>query len=192
MMEGEQMLDRLRRSVEGSRVMDIDGYRYFIHPVTDGIPRMDPELLEEIIGRIVEIGDFDCDLIITPESMGIHLAAPISLRLGIPYSIVRKRRYGLPGEIGLSQHTGYSKGDMFINGVRRGDRVVILDDVLSTGGTLNAIVGALHDVAGAEVKDVIVVFEKSQGAAVSVLDNGIRVKSLMKVDIIGGRTVCID
>lgn len=185
------MLERLRRSVEESQIMEIDGYQYFIHPVTDGIPRMDPELLEEIIDRIIEVGDFDCDVILTPESMGIHLAAPISLRLGIPYSVIRKRRYGLPDEIGLSQHTGYSKGDMVINGVSKGDRVVILDDVLSTGGTLGAIVRALRDAVGAEMKDAIVVFEKA-GIDRPALDKEVRVKSLMKVDIVDGKTVCID
>ena len=48
---------------------------------------------------------------------------------------------------------------MFINGVKKGDKVVLMDDVMSTGGTIMAIVLALKKI-GAEVVDVVVIVEK--------------------------------
>ncbi len=183
------MLDRLKRSVEECPVVGLGGYQYFVHPITDGIPEMDPELLQEVVDRMMEVGDFRCDRIIAPEAMGIHLAVPISLRLGIPYSIVRKRGYGLEGEVNIAQATGYSRSDMYINGVRRGERVVIVDDVLSTGGTLRALVHALKDSFGAEVVDIVMVFEKTERKREIEEDIGVGVKTLLKVDVVEGRTV---
>jgi len=159
------MLEKLKESVSECRVMDRDGYHYFIHPITDGVPSMDPGLLREVTDEIFRIGNFDCDYIITPEAMGIHLVVPISLRLNIPYNVIRKRRYGLPGEIDIAQCTGYSKTKMFINGLKKGDRVVIVDDVLSTGGTMRAMINALKNTIGCEIVDVIVVFEKTERKA---------------------------
>src|SRR5207245_7985466 len=89
------------------------------------------------------------------------LADVLSMRVHKPYVFVRKRQYGLAGEVSLKQTTGYSKTDMFINNIHRGDRVVFVDDVLSTGGTLGAIVKAMRTL-GAEIADILIVFEKTR------------------------------
>ena len=46
--------------------------------------------------------------------------------------------------------TGYSKSQLFLNGINKGDRVIVVDDVISTGGTLLATLESLK-VAGAIV-----------------------------------------
>jgi adenine phosphoribosyltransferase len=129
----------------------------------------------------------DCDLILAPEAMGIPLAVPLSLRTGIPYNVVRKRRYGLPGEVSLQQTTGYSRTDMFINGISEGDRVVIVDDVISTGGTIAAIVKALQGM-GALIVDIIVVVEKGDRRPILERELGVVIKTLVKVEVRQGRT----
>lgn len=181
------MLERLKRSLEESPVVRMGDYDYFVHPITDGIPRMDPSVLQEVLDRILEVGDFDCDLILAPEAMGIPLAVPLSLRTGIPYNVVRKRRYGLPGEVSLQQTTGYSRTDMFINGISEGDRVVIVDDVISTGGTIAAIVKALQGM-GALIVDIIVVVEKGDRRPILERELGVVIKTLVKVEVRQGRT----
>ncbi|MGE4274670.1 MAG: hypoxanthine/guanine phosphoribosyltransferase [Candidatus Methanomethylophilaceae archaeon] len=186
------MLERLKQSVLECPVIRMGEYHYFVHPITDGIPRMDPAVLQEAVDEIIRIGDFDCDMILAPEAMGIHLAVPISLRLGIPYNVIRKRSYGLEGEVNIAQYTGYSKTDMFINGIRKGDRVVIVDDVLSTGGTLRAIVHALKETIGAEIVDIITVFEKTDRKAEMEQEMGVRIKTLLRVDVVDGKTVYFD
>src|SRR5437867_9427272 len=136
----EMALDRLRASLAESPIVRFGEYEYFVHPITDGIPLGRPEVLDEVLSELARIGDWRrCDKIVTAESMGFPLAAGLSMRVRKPYVFIRKRRYGLPGEVSLQQTTGYSKGDMFINGIGRGDRVVFVDDVISTGGTLLAI-----------------------------------------------------
>src|SRR5437879_12418237 len=141
-------LERLRASLAESPVVKFGEYEYFVHPITDGIPLGRPEVLDEVLTELAKIGDWSrCDKIVTAESMGFPLAAGLSLRVGKPYVFVRKRQYGLAGEVSLKQTTGYSKTDMFINNVRRGDRVVFVDDVISTGGALLAIVKAVRTLA---------------------------------------------
>jgi len=181
------MLERLKRSLEESPVVKMGDYDYFVHPITDGIPRMDPNVLQEVVDRILEVGDFDCDLIMAPEAMGIPLVVPLSLRTGIPYTVVRKRRYGLPGEVSLQQTTGYSRTDMFINGISEGDRVVIVDDVISTGGTIASIVKALQGM-GALIVDIIVVVEKGDRRPALERELGVNIKTLVKVEVRQGRT----
>jgi adenine phosphoribosyltransferase len=184
------MLERLKKSLEESPVVRMGDYDYFVHPITDGIPRMDPKVLQDVLDRILEVGDFDCDLIVAPEAMGIPLAVPLSLHTGIPYNVVRKRRYGLTGEVSLQQTTGYARTDMFINGISKGDRVVIVDDVISTGGTLKAIIKAFQAM-GVLIVDVIVVVEKGDRKAEIESELGVWIKTLVKVEMRKGRVVII-
>jgi adenine phosphoribosyltransferase len=184
------MLDRLLNSLKSAPVINIAGYDYFIHPLTDGIPRVDPLLLSETVEALLQVGRFDCDLILAPEAMGIPLAVALSLRLGIPFSVVRKRCYGLPGEVRLDQSTGYSKGCLYVNDIRAGDRVVIVDDVLSSGGTMRPLIRALRSV-GAEVTEVLVVVEKGDRGGSLAQELGVTIRSLVKVEIREGRVAVV-
>jgi len=149
---------------------------------------VDPVILREVLDRILEIGDFQCDLLVAPEAMGIPLAAPLSLELGIPFTVVRKRRYGLPKEVRVNQITGYSSGEMFINGIEEGERVVIVDDIISTGGTLRAVIKALQSMR-VELVDIIVVIEKGGGRAKLENELGVYMKTLVRVEVRDGRIV---
>ena len=184
------MLERLKKSLEAAPVVRMNNYDYFVNPMTDGVPRMDPMMLAETLDAIKEVGDFHCDVIVAPEAMAIPLAVPLSLELGIPYTVVRKRRYGLPGELEIKQQTGYSQKEMFINDIRRGDRVVVIDDVMSTGGTIKAVIQGLREI-GAEIVDVIVVVEKGNKKEEIEKELGIRIKTLVKVKVRDGRLTII-
>ena len=161
-------------------------YDYIVSPLTDGIPRVDPAILREVLDGVLAIGDFRCGLLLAPEAMGIPLVAPLSLELSIPFGVIRKRGYGLPGEVNVNQVTGYSKGDMFINGMMKGERVVVIDDIISTGGTLRAIIKALLSME-VELVDVIAIIEKSGGKGQLEKELGIRIKTLVKVEVRDGR-----
>ncbi|PSP88445.1 adenine phosphoribosyltransferase [Halobacteriales archaeon QS_4_69_34] len=152
-------MDRLRASLLDAPIVEKEGYQYFVHPITDGVPALDPALLREIVVGVVRKADLDVDRIVTPAAMGIHVSTAVSLAADIPVTVVRKRQYGLEGEVALSQVTGYSASEMYINGVDPGDRVLVLDDVLSTGGTLDALTDALAEI-GAEVADAVAVIGK--------------------------------
>jgi len=182
-------LDRLRASLPACPVVRFGDYQYFVHPITDGLPLGDPSLLDEVLEAMASIGTWrDCDKIVTAESMGFPLATGLSLRVGKPYVFIRKRQYGLPGEVSLRQATGYSKADMFINNVHRGDRIVFVDDVVSTGGTLVACVRALRSV-GARVVEAIIVFEKTVELSRIARELDLPIKTLLKVNIVEGKVV---
>ena len=180
------MLERLKESLERSDVVRFGEYQYFVHPITDGIPAMDPRVLEEVLDRIFDMMPMDVDYLVGAEAMAIPLIVPLSLMTGIPYNVVRKRRYGLPGEVSVRQTTGYSEKELFINGLRKGDRVIVMDDVVSTGGTLRAIVKALKAM-GVEVADIIVVIRKTDRLEELERDIRQKVRTLVSVEVRDGR-----
>jgi adenine phosphoribosyltransferase len=175
------MLKILKESLKSAPIVKRGEYNYFIHPISDGVPLIRPELLREVIATMVRYADLDVDKIVTVEAMGLPLGASLSQITDIPFIIIRKRKYGLPGEIAVHQTTGYSKGELYLNGINKGDRVLLIDDVLSTGGTAKAVIQALEQ-AGAEIKDFVVVIERGDGKKV-IEDMGYAVKTLVKIDV---------
>ncbi len=175
------MLKNLRETIKNAPIVRRGTYNYFIHPISDGVPLVRPELLREVITCIVKNACLDVDKIVTVEAMGLPLGAALSTMTDIPFIIIRKRRYELPGEIAVHQTTGYSKGELYLNGIKRGDRVLIVDDVISTGGTMKAVVQALEQ-AGAIIEDIVVVIERGEGKKL-IEDMGYRVQTMIKIDV---------
>jgi adenine phosphoribosyltransferase len=184
-------MNRLSESLRETPIVEKEGYHYFVHPISDGVPELRPELLREITVRIVRKADLtNIDKIVAPEAMGIHIATALSLATDIPLVVARKREYGLDGEVSLSKATGYEEADLYINDVREGDRVLVLDDVLSTGGTLSVLLPALEDI-GAEVVDTVVVIKKV-GNGNELDETDYEPKTLVNVAVDGGELVIVD
>ena len=175
-------MHRLRRSVAEAPIIDRDGYSYLVHPLSNCVPTLDPALLREVVVRIIRRADLTgVDKIVTPEAMGIHLSTAVSLTADIPLVVIRKRSYGLDGEVALSKSTGYSEDEMYINDVDPGDRVLLLDDLISTGGTMRAIVEALDDI-GAEIADIVIAIRKVGGEdALAGIDHP--VQTLLDIEV---------
>lgn len=152
-------MERLLASLDTAPIIDKGGYHYLVHPISNGVPALEPALLREVTVEVIRAIDTSVDKIVAPEAMGIHLATALSLETDIPLVVIRKRAYGLEDERHLSKSTGYSDSEMYINDIQPDDRVVIVDDLLSTGGTLAAICDSLDDI-GCEIADIVVVFRK--------------------------------
>ncbi len=176
------MLEKLKASLEASPIIRRGEYNYFIHFISDGIPGIDPEVMNEIADYIIKNGDMNVSKIVTIEAMGIPIAMAISMKTGIPVNIIRKREYKLPGEIILSQATGYSKGTLYINGIEKGERVLFVDDVISTGGSLLPVVKAIEG-AGAHVAGAFCVIGRGNGAERVEKETGVPVKVLVYLDV---------
>jgi adenine phosphoribosyltransferase len=178
-------LENLKKSLFEAPIVKKGEYHYMIHPITDGVPYITPELLKEVTDEmkkhIKKYGTFD--RIVTMEAMGIPLATSLSLDLGIPFTIIRKRQYGLPDEVSVEQVTGYSKSKMYVNGLKKGDTVILVDDVLSTGGTLKAVLYVLKEI-GVIVKGVFIAVYKGSCKEEIARIYGIPIVTIVDIDIV--------
>jgi adenine phosphoribosyltransferase len=90
------------------------------------------------------------DLLVGIESRGFLTAAPLALELGCGFAMIRKKGK-LPGSIiGHTYDLEYGKDTIEIqaDAISPGQRVVIMDDLLATGGTASAAVELIRNVGG--------------------------------------------
>ncbi|UCF13386.1 MAG: purine phosphoribosyltransferase family protein [Thermoplasmatales archaeon] len=183
-------LDYLKKSLKQAPIVKKGDYYYVVHPITDGVPEIKPELLKEVTNEIKRLIK-NCgkiDKIVTMEAMGIPLASILAMEMNLPFNIIRKREYGLPDEISVGQVTGYSKSKLFINGLKKGDTIVIVDDVLSTGGTLRAVLSALKKI-GVIIEGVFIAVDKGNCAQKISEEFDVQINVLVTIDVVKGDVV---
>ena len=178
----------LQDSLRGAPIIWKGEYPYFIHPISDGIPRMEAEVLRATRDLIVSMVDWSqIDLIVSVEAMGLPLLAAVGEATGKPTVVLRKRSYGMDGEVRVDVSTGDSSSTAYINDISPGERLLVVDDVISTGGTLEPLLEAL-DGMGVVLQDVIVAIEKGEGRVrLSNERPEWPIRTLARIDIIDGK-----
>lgn len=182
-------MQHLPQSVADAPVIETaDGYDYILLPISNGVPTLSPALLREVVVGFTRVADLDVDKILTPEAMGIHVSTALSLVTDLPLVVVRGREYGLPGEVAVHEATGHDE-ERYLNDVRDGDRVLLVDDLLATGRTLADVAAAVEQ-TGAAVADVVVVARRV--GVETTADLAHDVTALMDVEVRDGEAVVVD
>ena len=192
-MSPSDPLNVLQDSLRGSPIIWKGDYPYFIHPISDGIPRMDADVLRATRDLIVEMVDWSkVDLVVSVEAMGLPLLAAVGDATGKPTVVIRKRQYGMEGEVRVDVATGYSKSATYINDINPGERILIVDDVISTGGTLEPILATLEEM-GVILQDIVIAIEKGEGRERLAKERpDWPIRTLARIDILDGRVEILE
>ena len=116
---------------------------------------VNPEAFKLCIDEMVSIyKDSNFDAVAAVESRGFLFAAPFAERLGIPLVLIRKKGK-LPGdtyECSYSLEYGTATVEVHKSDVKKGQKFLVVDDLIATGGTLAASKNLIEQ-GGAEVTD---------------------------------------
>lgn len=96
----------------------------------------------------------DFDVVVGAESRGFIFGSPIAYALNKPFVLVRKKGK-LPFEtISKEYELEYGKAtiEMHKDAIKKGQRVVVVDDLIATGGTVKAAIDLVEELGGEVVK----------------------------------------
>ena len=97
-----------------------------------------------------KIADLDFDVIVGPESRGFIFGVPIAYNMNKAFVPVRKKGK-LPCEtVSMEYELGYGTATIEIHkdAIKPGQKVVIVDDLIATGGTIEAIIKLVEGLGG--------------------------------------------
>ena len=169
-------------------------FNFLINPLTEQIPATTAELLRAATEWLVEVGDFEkATKIAGEEDKGAILVASTALVTGLPFGMARWYPSGLEGQVGVDFEMEYASGSLFLNGIEKGDKVIIVDDMVSTGGTMLAMIESVEK-AEATIVDIVCVAEKVEYRGVDRIkvETGYPVKTLLKVSVSGDRSKVLE
>jgi orotate phosphoribosyltransferase len=129
-----------------------------------------PDLLEEIGRRIASVVaevEPDAARLAGPELGAVALAAAASLASRLPFVIVRK------------EAKGYGTGNRLEGDFSEGERVCLVEDVVTSGGAALEAVNALRD-AGLECRTAICVVDREEGGADALARAAVRLRPLFR------------
>jgi len=110
-----------------------------------------PRAFKQSIDRLTDlVRAHDPRLVISMESRGFIFAAPIAYQLNAGFVPVRKLGK-LPGEVISTEYDleyGTNTLELHRDAVGKGDRVLIVDDLLATGGTVSATIELVERLEG--------------------------------------------
>ncbi len=115
--------------------------------------RLSVDLMQE------KIKDIDFDVVVGPESRGFIFGMPIAYNLGKPFAPVRKKGK-LPCETVSEDYDleyGSATIEMHKTSIKPGQKVVIVDDLMATGGTIEAIIKLINKLGGQVVGVVFLI-----------------------------------
>ena len=141
-----------------------------------------PDAWRATVDRLADVvRPFAPDLLAGIESRGFLTAAPLALELGCGFVMVRKRGK-LPGntvEYRYDLEYGSDSIEIQADAVEPGQRIVVMDDLLATGGTLAAAVSLFRKV-GADVRAAACIVELTFLQGRSKLD--VPIETLVRYD----------
>lgn len=116
---------------------------------------VNPDAFRFCINQMLEIyKNSNFDAVAAVESRGFIFAAPFAEKLGIPLILIRKKGK-LPGETYQASYAleyGTATIEVHKADVKKGQKILVVDDLIATGGTLNASKNVLEQ-GGAVVTD---------------------------------------
>ncbi|MFO7991335.1 MAG: orotate phosphoribosyltransferase [Thermoplasmata archaeon] len=128
-----------------------------------------PDILMKISEMMAEHMDKDARRIAGMELGAVPIATALSLKTGIPYVMMRKKK------------KGHGTGGRIEGEIKKGEKVVIVEDVTTTGGSSVETVKVLRDF-GAVVDKVLVVVDRQEGGKEALDEIGVELIPLLTAD----------
>lgn len=131
----------------------------------------DPEalrLIARLMAEKVRVEGIEFDRIAGPELGAVPIATALSLETGKPLVIVRKKP------------KGYGTNSQIEGEVRKGERVLLVEDVTTTGGSVLKAASVLESL-GAKIAAISVVVDREEGAEENITGKGYRFLPVIRV-----------
>ena len=144
----------------------------------------DPVGLRATIQEIAKRHHDKIDKIAGIESRGFIIGAPVAYELGVGFVPIRKKGK-LPAETRGRDYEleyGSDRIEIHVDAIQKGDRVLLVDDLIATGGTAEAAAALIQDMGGEVVECCFVIDLLDIGGRLRLEKQGLKVFSLCEFE----------
>jgi len=120
----------------------------------------DPDAFHHCIDDFAELAEpYHPTVILGPESRGFIFGAALAYKMGIGFVMARKagKLPGMTATVSYTLEYGTATLEVPLNSFKKGDRVLLIDDLIATGGSLNAMATLVRKCAATPVAALCVI-----------------------------------
>ncbi|SEL77895.1 phosphoribosyltransferase family protein [Haloferax larsenii] len=165
----EEAIEQIRDVYRNASVTQSQEYITTVNQLTDQLPALQPETLSAASTLVQRRISESTDVIAVEEDKGLPIGVLAATELQLPLAVARWYTYEIDVEdepqVEVEMDSEYYSGQLYLNGVTSGDSVTIVDDTISTGGTMTALIDAIRE-AGASVEGAHCLVEKRDNGGV--------------------------
>jgi adenine phosphoribosyltransferase len=143
----------------------------------------DISLFDEVIDCFAQkFKDSKIDKIVGVEARGFFFGMPLAVKMNIPFAPIRKKGK-LPAqkiEAAYALEYGSAIVEIHKDAIKKGERVLIVDDLLATGGTINAGVELVEKLDGIPVAAAFVISLENLNGRLSIRKKDLEIFSIVQ------------
>lgn len=189
-MEKQWFQRIIRQKTEKCRVTRLGEngkkYDYGILPIES---RLNALYLEAVTAGIADMMKNEIkksNVIVGIEAKSFVFTPLVAKKCNKSWAAFRKRDYNVPDQIVAEHETPYGKREkMHCVGLRKGDKPLIVDDMISGGGTMVSIINEVKK--HYEVVGVGTLYNRGNGREIVKKETGFSPKSLATIDVVNGK-----
>lgn len=164
-------------------------YPYIILPFES---RISPKFLNAVIKGATKMLKKELKLattVLLPEAKAFLLTG-LAKKDGLDIALIRKRNYRMPGQMVVEQEKAYQEKEekdlMYCVGLHEDDIPLLIDDIVSSGGTIISIIRSLKN-QGYKIAGVGTIYERGDGVKEVEKSTGCNVKALARLEVKNGK-----
>jgi len=189
-MKKEEIKRIIKRFSEKGRTTTFytdDGkpYTYVILPFES---RADPIFIKACVEGIEKLMRDEIkksNTVLAIESKGFIITPIIAMRNGLNWVAVRKRNYNLPDQFVFHQKKAFKGGtELFCVGLKKNDKVILIDDIFSSGGTVINTVDVLIK-CGIKIVGICAIYTRGNGLEEIKKKFGLPTGALARIELKG-------
>lgn len=186
-------MNNIIKAFDKQPLIDLNGRKFILNPLIDHYPETSYKLISDTVKELSKLTNFkNVNKIVGEEDRGGYIAALMAYKHKKALAMTKWNSHELKYGHVVNFRNAYTGGKMYLCGVSKGDRVLLVEDLVDSGGTLVAMIKLL-EMAGAIICDIVVVAEKIDynGRERVRKETGYNIKSLIKVRNNGGESKVI-
>jgi adenine phosphoribosyltransferase len=167
---------------------------YVINPLLDHEPETRFQLVDDVIKELSKLINFSkVNKIVCEEDRGGYIGSILAYKHKKSLAMVKWNPLGLEGQNGINFRNAYAEGKMYLYGVKKGDKVVLVEDLVDSGNTIISMIELLRE-KNIDIIDVVCIAEKVDlGGAKKIEEStGIKIKSILKFTAKGERSKILE
>ena len=140
-------------------------------------------VIDQLTQRYIE-KEFSFNVIVGIESRGFIIGGALAYTLGKGFVPIRKKGK-LPGEVESQEYEleyGTDRIEIHKDAIAAGDRVLLIDDLLATGGTAGAAAALIEKLGGTVVEMAFIVDLPDVGGKKKLIDKGYKIFALAEFE----------